>query len=280
MKTLRIIGVIATVWGVASLGWAAPAVQPESLTALDVVTKMDKRYDGDTSTARMTMVLINQAGTKRTREIASYSKDFGQDEKGILFFLSPADVKDTAYLSYDWEDDAKENDSWLYLPALRKVKRIAGSDESGAFMGSDFSYADINGIELSDWNYTFVNKDDEVDGFPAWQIEAKPKPDRMKDAVDKTGYLKYRMWIRKDNFMAVRGKYWVDKGRKIKYFTANDIKQIDSIWTATSMTMITTARGQKEHETLLSLSDIVYNTPLDDDVFSTVTLERGVAHAQ
>lgn len=278
MKTRHIILIIILLLPAAAGVWAGTAAQTEPLTALAVATQMDKRYDGDTSVAHLTMVLINRNGDKRVREIASYSKDYGQDEKGVLFFMSPADVKDTAYLSYDWDDESKENDSWLYLPALRKVKRVAGADESGAFMGSDFSYADINGIELADWNFRFVSENDEVDGSPAWQIEAVPKPERAKEALDNTGYLKYRLWIRKDNFMAVRGKYWVDKGKKIKYFSANDIKQIDSIWTAAAMTMVTTNQGQKEHETLLSLSDIVYNTPLADDVFSTVTLERGIPH--
>ncbi len=248
----------------------------EPLTANEIVQKMDNRYDGDTVDSDIAMLLINKNGKKRERKIKSFSKDYGKDTKGVIFFLSPADVKNTAYLSYDWDLEEKEDDSWLYLPALRKVKRISSSDESGAFMGSDFSYADINGLDISHWDYTFIKENAVVNDMATWVIEGTPKPDRSEKVISETGYLKYRMWIRKDNFMTVKAKYQVKKGRKIKYFSAGDISLIDNIWTTGVMKMVTTQKGEKLHETTLTLQSVAYNQKLKDSFFTTHSIERGL----
>ncbi len=260
------------------LFWLAgiSAAVEQSLSANEIVQKMDNRYDGDTVDSNISMLLINKNGKKRERKIKSFSKDYGKDTKGVIFFLSPANVKNTAYLSYDWNQEEKEDDSWLYLPALRKVKRISSSDESGAFMGSDFSYADINGLDISNWDYRFINENAVVNDMDTWVIEGTPKPDRLKKVNSETGYLKYRMWIRKDNFLTVKAKYQVKKGRKIKYFSADDISLIDNIWTTGVMRMVTTQKGKKLHETTLILQSVAYNQKLTDSFFTTHRIERGL----
>lgn len=246
------------------------------LSADQVVEKMDNREDGDTARTDTTMILINQSKQQRVRKIKNIRKDIGEDSKGIIFFLSPADVRNTAYLSYDWEDNQKEDDSWLYLPAIQKVKRIASSDKSSSFMGSDFSYSDINGIEIEDWNYSFVNEEAQLDGHPVWIIQGKPKPELKEKVIDETGYIKSMMWIRKDNFMMVKGKYWVQKGRQIKYFKAEDIRQVQGIWTAHVLKMVTTAKGKVTHSSVLRFSNIKYNEPVDDLMFTTRRMEQGL----
>jgi len=248
----------------------------DNITALEVMEKMDNRDDGQTMGSDITMVLVNKKSQKRIRKIKTISKDYGKDTKKIIFFLSPADVKNTAYMSFDWNDTAKEDDSWLYLPALKKVKRIASSDKSSAFMGSDFSYSDINGITIENWDYTFVKQSVMVEGSDTWVIQGVPKDSKKKKVIDETGYLKSLMWIRKDNFMVVKAKYWVKKGHKIKFLKASDIKKIDGIWTACKMTMITTAKGKVEHTTLLKISNVIYNKDIEDTRFTTLSMERGL----
>jgi hypothetical protein len=261
--------IIAVIAGITSNSWA-------ELTAFDVVQKMDNRADGDTLISDTLMILISKNKQKRIRRIKNIRKDYGQDTKGIIFFLSPADVRNTAYMSYDWDESEKEDDSWLYLPALQKVKRIASNDKSGSFMGSDFTYSDINGIEIDDWNYSFVKHSFVLDGFDTWVIQGFPKKDKKNRVLEETGYLKSMLWIRKDNFMLVKGKYWIKKGKKVKYFKADEIKKVDDIWTAHKLTMVTTSQGKVEHSSILKFSNIQYNLAIEDTSFTTRRMERGL----
>lgn len=247
-----------------------------NLTASQVMEKWDLREDGETQTSDTLMILMDKNNTQRIRNIKNIRKDYGPDSKGIIFFLSPADVKNTTYMSFDWDDPEKEDDSWLYLPALQKVKRVAASDKSGSFMGSDFTYSDINGIETADWNYEFVKESAMLNGKEVWVIQGLPKPETKDRVLQETGYLKSMVWIQKDNFMLVKGKYWVKEGRKIKYFKAEDIKKVNDIWTAHSLTMITTKKGKIEHSSVLKFSNVKYNTPVNDDSFTTRRMERGL----
>ena len=145
-------------------------------------------------------------------------------------------------------------------------------------MGSDFTYADIEGVEIENYDYTFVEgkENEEVDGQPVWVIESLPKKDREKKVIDETGNIKAQLWIRKDNFMVVQGKFWVKKGKKIKYLTLSEIEQIQGIWTAKKLQMVTTKKGNVEHSTVLQSNSIVYNESLDDDMFTTQRMERGL----
>ncbi len=245
-------------------------------TAFDVVQKMDNREDGDTQTTDTLMILINKNKQKRVRNIKNIRKDYGPDTKGVIFFLSPADVRNTAYMSFDWDNASKEDDSWLYLPALQKVKRVAAGDKSGSFMGSDFTYSDINGIEIEDWDYSFVKQSVLLNGVDTWVIQGLPKKEVKDKVLDETGYLKTLMWIRKDNYMLVKGKYWVKQGRKIKFFKADDIRKVDNIWTAHTLTMVTTNKGKVEHSSVLKFSNVQYNVPIDDPTFTTRRMERGL----
>jgi len=256
-----------------SLPWAAAA---DGLAAREIMQKVEDRDDGETSASEMTMVLIDKRNNQRVRKIRGFRKNFGKDEKTISFFLSPADVKNTSFLSYDWDDENKEDDNWLYLPALRKVKRISSGNKKDSFMGSDFSYADMNGMEISEWEYSFLKPSDMVDGFDCWVIEGVPKREKQEKVINETGYLKTVNWVRKDIFLVVRSMLYVNKGRKIKYFVASDIENIQGIWTAKKMTMKTTRQKETEHMTMLIFENIVYNSGVEDSLFTTQRMERGI----
>ena len=249
---------------------ALPAAA-EELTAREIMERVDARDDGDYSTQDFKMVLIDKRGNQRVRELRSFGRDEGEDEYSIMFFLSPADVEDTGFLTYDYKDEAKDDDQWLYLPALNRSKRIASSDKSGSFMGSDFSYADMTERPLDDYQYTLM-KETEVDGNPVWQIETLPITEREKD---QTGYTKSVVFVRKDNFLVVRSVNFVKKGKRLKYFDAKKVEEIDGIWVATEMHM-TTKKGKKTlHKTVLTANNVRFNQDIDDDFFSVRQLEKG-----
>lgn len=254
----------------------AVATSASELSARQVMDQVDAVADGETRVAEFTMVLIDRRDRQRSRELTIYSKDFDADTHTLSVFESPADISGTAYLNHDWQDPDRDDDSWLYLPAMQRVRRIASSDTSDSFMGSDFTYADINGIEVDWFNYRFVNESEEVDGQECWVIEATPKPELKQKAEDGTGYSRLQMWIRKDNFVQVQAQAWELRGNRIKYFTASDIRQVQGIWTTHRQQAITTRNGRQEHASVLQLNSIEYNTPVADDYFAPESLQRGV----
>ncbi len=252
------------------------ALQANDLSAADIMEKVDSRYDGDSSIGELTMVLIDRRDRQRTRNLRIYSKDFGDDTKTLSLFESPADIRGTAYLNFDWNDASRDDDSWLYLPALQRVKRIATSDTSDSFMGSDFTFADINGYEIDWFDYSFINESEVIDGHEVWVIEATPKPEFKERAEQATGYYKMQTWIRKDIFVQVRGQAWELKGNRIKYFNSSELELIDDIWTTKRLQVISTRNGRQEHASVLQINSIQYNTEIDDDTFSTESMQRGL----
>jgi len=241
-------------------------------TGREIMGWADARDDGDKSTTDMKMVLIDKNGSQRKRTIRSLRMDVGEDTYSLMFFLDPADVKDTGFLTYDYDDDERDDDQWLYLPALKKTKRIASGDKSGSFMGSDFSFADMTDRPLDYYDYKLL-KESEVDGEPVWIVEAIPNTEKE---VDETGYTKQIAFVRQDNHVVVRSKSWLKKGGRNKYFDVKKLEQIDGIWTATEMTM-TTKKGKKTlHKTVLVSDNVRYGQKMDDDDFSIRKLEQGL----
>jgi hypothetical protein len=227
--------------------------------------------DGDNSTSNLEMILVDKRGKKRVRELRALRKDKGEDDYSMMFFLSPADVKDTGFLTYDYDAIDRDDDQWLYLPALKKTKRIASSNKSGSFMGSDFSYADMTDRPLVKYDYTLL-KEDEIHGHPVWVIESVPND---KDEIDETGYTKSIHFVRQDNLVVIRSKAWLKKGRRNKYMEVKELEQIDGIWVPTLVTMITKKGDQILHRTMLRTSDVKFDQPLDFDSFSVRGLESG-----
>lgn len=258
--------ILALMTGLVAMGHA-----DDDPKAREIMTRVDERDDGDNQTSNMEMVLIDKRDNQRIRELRSFTKDVGEDTYSMLFFLSPADVKDTGFLTYDYDEPDRDDDQWLYLPALKKTKRIASSDKSGSFMGSDFSYADMTDRPLEKYEYQLL-QESEVGGHPVWVIEATPIDE---EEIDETGYTKSIQFIRKDNDVVIRSKIWVKKGKRNKYLEVQELEQIDGIWVPTLMTMTTKNGKQTLHKTVLRTSNVKFNQDLKLDDFSVRGLETG-----
>lgn len=252
-----------------------PASFAESLSAFQIMEKVDAVDDGDFSELDMEMVLIDKRGKQRKRMLHTFGKDAGEngkDSQSIMFFLSPADVKNTGFLSYDYDDPNKDDDQWLYLPALKKTKRIASSDKSSSFMGTDFTYADMSKRDISLYDYKLL-KEDDVKGQKVWVIEAIATTEKE---LKETGYTKSVLFVRQDNFIVSRSVHWVKKGKKLKYMDVKNLEKIDGIWMATEIEM-TLKKGKKtQHKTLLRMSNVKFNQSFADDLFSIRSLEKGL----
>ena len=270
MKPLRIAALIGCCMLLpASFSPADDVVLP---TGREIMEWVDARDDGDRGIQDMEMILIDKNGNKRIRNIRALSMDQGEDEHSIMFFLTPADVKDTGFLTYDYDDESKDDDQWLYLPALKKTKRIASGDKSGSFMGSDFSYADMTSRNLDYYDYSLM-KETEVNGVKVWQVEAIPN---TEDEIEETGYTKSVLFVRQDNYVVVRSVNWVKRGRKLKYFDVKKLEQIDGIWVATEMSMTTKKGKATLHKTIIIASNVKFGQEMDEGKFSVRQLEKGL----
>lgn len=254
----------------------SPSLFAAEYSADEVMRMVDERYDGDSSIAEVTMVLIDRRERQRIRNLKLYSKDYGVDTKTLSLFESPADIRGTAYLNFDWDESLRDDDSWLYLPALQRVKRLASSDTSDSFLGSDFTYADINGFEIDWYDFSFVNESEMVDGEECWVIEGVPKPEFKDRAEEATGYSKMQTWISKDKLLQMRGQVWELRGNRVKFFTSSEIEEIDGIWTVKRLQAVTTRNNRQEHASVLQFNSIDYNVEVADDLLTTEAMQRGL----
>ena len=249
-----------------------PATFADDPKAREIMEKVDARDEGDNQTSDMEMILIDKNEKKRIRRIHTFSKDKGEDTLKLMFFMHPADVKDTGFLTYDYDDPEKDDDQWLYLPALRKTKRIASSDKSGSFMGSDLNYSDMTSRNLEDYDYT-LKKEMDVKGVKTWLIESIP---RTKDVIEETGYKKSLLFVRQDNYFIIRAVHWEKDGGYLKYMDVRKLDLIDGIWVGTERYVTKKKAKKTVHKTILKLSNVKFNQDLDYDLFTIRRLEKGL----
>lgn len=249
-----------------------PFAFAEDPEARAIMEKVDARDEGDNQTSIMEMILIDKRGNQRVRRIATFSKDKAEDTFRLMFFQHPADVKDTAFLTWDYDDPNRDDDQWLYLPALRKTKRIASRDKSGSFMGSDLTYSDMTDRNLEDYDF-FLKKEMEVKGVKAWLIESIP---RSKKVIKETGYTKSFLIIRQDNDFVIRAVHWVKNGGYLKYVDVRKLEQIEGIWIATELHVTKKKGKQVVHKTILKFKNVKFNQDLDFDLFTARRMEKGL----
>jgi hypothetical protein len=246
-------------------GTAAAAPSPRDI--MDKVT-VTRKLDG--SEAQVKMTTVDDKGQSREREISMATKlyDGGKTEKRVYRFLSPADVQGTSILVYDYE--SKPDDVWIYLPALRKTRRIVSSQKAQSFMGSEFSYGDLNIPALDDFDYKLV-KEEAVKGEPCWVIDLTPK---SKDVAESDGYSKKTYWVSKDKYAVVRGLYYDKDGKLLKELVAENLKLLDAKnkrYRAMHMEMINKQNGRKS---VFESQKIAFAPNTKDEYFTTAYLER------
>lgn len=247
------------------MGFFALAVP--CLYALDgeqIMRLADERYTGESSRQTTRMELINKRGSIRERALISYWKDFGEMEKQVMVFQTPRDVAGVGYLAYSYDKTGRDDDTWLFMPALKKTRRISGSSKNDDFMGSDFSYDDMGDRKIEEDVHTLLGEET-IEGHLCWVVESVPKEE---------GYIYSRKVcrIRQDINMVVLAEYYDRQARLLKVFSITEIEDISGIWTARQMVM---ENIQNKHKTILYFDDILYNDPVEDSFFSVATLERG-----
>lgn len=230
-----------------------------------VMRKVKSRPDGETRTVDVELKLVNKRGSERVRKLTSYSKDIGEDVKSIMFFTYPGDVKGTGFLTWDYNDPKKEDDKWLYLPAMKKVRRISSSSaKTDYFMGTDFTYDDMGSRNVEEDTHKLL-REEELDGHKCWVVESVP--------VNKGElYSRKVLWIRQDAAMPLRVEFYDRLNKLHRLLTVQSIKQVGQYWVFEQETMENVQTG---HKTVITFSHHAFDMSLAEDLFTTSRLERG-----
>lgn len=248
---------------------AADTTSPEAaatggeLTGLEAAKRMDDASRSDTEHTVMTMTLENSRGQKRVRTIEGWSREITRDqEHRFARFLEPADVKDTTLLTYDY--DEKDDDIWLYLPALKKVKRILSSNKTDYFMGSDFTYWDMENIDLKNWTYELTGRD-EIDGTKTVVVASKPT---TAQETEESGYSKVVYWIGDRDWTPRKVEYTDTKNRLAKRLSMTDVKPTSATDPRVRAHTLLMENLLTEHRTTIQYRTLALDVVVDDDVFS------------
>lgn len=222
------------------------------------------------TTADATFTLIAPDGQQRIRRTRSWTKlrEDGSSNMRLTRFLAPADVRGTATLSI--ENGAGDDDIWIYLPALKRVRRLLASNKKDSYVGTDFSYGDIIGFKVEDWRHAILRQEP-VDGAPCWVVESLPA---TPSASETSGYGKRVQWIRQDNFVTVKGEYFDLNGRLWKTFAASDLRVADAGKNRWQPMRLDSRDVLASHETVIQLEDFKSNQGLAADMFTARTLDR------
>ncbi len=231
---------------------------------LQIITEVDKRDTGFGDTkASMTMRLFNKHGNETSRSIKFKTLEvIGDGDKSLIIFNSPRDIKGTAFLSFTHA--LVPDEQWLYLPALKRVKRISSSNKSGPFLGSEYAFEDLTSFEVAKYSYRYIG-DEVIDGKDCFLLELKPK-------YEYSGYTKERVWIEKNNYIALQIEYYDRKNSLLKTQKFKDYQQhLNQYWRANKQEIINHQNGKR---TELIWENYEFGLGLTDRDFDKNTLKR------
>ncbi len=244
--------------------YTAAAETPEE-KGLEIAKEADSRVDGfESLTVNMLMTLKNRHGQESIRKIRMRTLEVeGDGDKSLTIFDNPKDVKGTAFLNFTHKTG--DDDQWLYLPALKRVKRISSRNKSGSFMGSEFSYEDFSSQEVEKYSYRWI-RDEVYEGQECFIVELYPV-DRKN-----SGYTKQVTWVDKKEYNTLKIEFYDRKNSHLKTLTFSDYKKyLDKFWRPDRLQMVNHQNGKS---TRLEFVDYKFQTGLKDSDFSKNALKR------
>ncbi|MCJ8346541.1 outer membrane lipoprotein-sorting protein, partial [bacterium] len=240
--------------------------------ARQLITKVNHLEEGQWVSRKLKMTMIDRRGKKRVREAIGYRKYYLGTKKTYLYYVSPSNIKRTSFLTFDYLDNKKEDDQWLYLPAMRKARRISSSDRGDYFLGTDFTYEDIKKegkIEIEDYHFKTLALV-ELNGKKLVQIEALAKSEKIAKEL---GHNKQHLWIDPLLHVIVKSKSWDTNGNFLKTLNVSDISLVDGILTRHTLII---ENHKSKHKTIFQFSHVDYKKEVKDKIFSKSSLRKGV----
>ncbi len=260
MKIIKHIFLISALLSSPLLAFAETAEEK----GLAIAVEADRRDTGfEDFTANMVMELRNKQGDVSIRTIRLQTLEVkGDGDKSMSIFDKPADVSGTAFLTFSHA--IKPDEQWLYLPALKRVKRINSKNKSGPFMGSEFAYEDLASQEIEKYTYKYL-RDEPLNGVDCFVIERYP-------AYEHSGYTRQLVWVNKDKYVAEKIEFYDRKNDLLKTLVNSGYQQyLGQYWRASEMIMENHQTGKS---TILKWQNYQFKTGLEDKDFSRNSLKR------
>lgn len=237
-----------------------------ALSANEVMKKSQEAfyYAGKDFKARAMMKLINKGGQERIREMTMLRKNYGDaggNQRYFIYFFQPADVSGMSFMVYKYP--AKDDDRWIFIPAINLVRRIAAQDKRSSFVGSDFTYEDISGRDIEEDTQELV-KEEKIDTRDCYVVKNIPK---SGDA----DYSYKLSWIDKVTFLPLKEEYYNRQGAVYKVFIADKIVDVKGLATVTRRTMKNLQTGHRSEVSFISMD---YNLGIEDSLFSERYLKQ------
>ena len=250
------------------LAVAVVALDGQALTSDVVARRVQERDTGRDSRAEMRMRLFDRQGRarERTLQLLALKGTGGAGDRTLVRFLYPNDIKNTGLLV--WEHPDADDERFLFLPALGRVRRIAGDEKQESFAGSDLSYEDIGGRDVADYTYAFADENatwTAPDGsrHPAWALESRAR-DR------KAAFPRSVSLVLKDRFIVVHGDIYNGRNERAKLFDVRRLERVGGIWTVLDLVVVNERQNTR---TELATTSIRYNVGLTRDDFSRRQLD-------
>lgn len=264
MKVLNVSKSLHKFIIVAILICGCNAIYADPVEGLRIAKEMDRRETGyKDQTANLKMVLKNRQGQSSLRELTISTLEQKNDgDKSIVEFHEPKDVSGTRLLTFTHK--VKDDDQWLYLPALRRVKRISSRSQSGPFMGSEFAYEDMGSQEVEKYTYNYI-KDENISGQNCYLVERVP-------VNPYSGYKKQNVWIDKAEYRVQKVDFYDRKNSLLKTLDYRNYKKYQGkFWRAHDLDM---KNHQTQKSTSLEWREFRFNTGLKDSQFTQSKLSR------
>lgn len=268
MKTIMTLITV----GISAILLITTASASNTLSGAEVAEKVNQRNEGNALSRRLVMELTDRHGKTRIRETRTFRKYYDDEKRTAIFYVSPKNIKDTAFLTFDYADKQQDDDQWLYLPAMRKVRRISSSDRGDYFLGTDFTYEEIKletRVSMDDYNRKVIGED-QVDGFHCLVVEATAI---NYEIATELGHNKRQDCIDDNIWIMRKSVLWDEKGQLLKTIYFKNIEQVQGIW---SVKLMEVKNHKTQHKSIFYFSDIDYQPEISDSLFSQNSIKRGL----
>lgn len=226
-----------------------------AIDGMTIAQMVYDRNDGHTSYAETEMILIDKRGKSKKRILVTARKNYGEIRKTYSRFTAPADIKGTVFLV--WENADRDDDQFLYLPALRRLRRIVSRQKKSRFVNTDFTYEDMQRKKTEESTHKLL-RTSQYAKRPCWVVESVPKKGTSQ-------YRKWVSWIDKEYLLPRKIEYYSKRKKLFKRYRGGKIRQIDGVWTALEIEMNDL---KKKHKTQMKIKKIRYDIKLKDAVFT------------
>ena len=235
---------------------------PSASTIMESVYNRPKPTD---TSALLTMTMVDSKNRERVRSLKQLSASFKTADKKIMEFQSPADVRGTSFMNWSYADSTKSDDQWIYLPALKRVKRISSDGKGDSFMGSDFSYDDLGERQPGKDEHRIIGSD-KIGDAECWVIESRPRDSSFS-------YSRTVSWISKTAPIGFRRDYYDKRDQLLKTLVVRQTQVIDGFLMITQTEM---HNVQKDHRTKMSFTSLQVNKGIREEMFAERTMTKGL----